>query len=570
MGKKNRLFMEIRRVLTCSSSINSGIDSERKDVRRNKRKVLQKRHGKGKKFITLFREPSSIEKILGDAERENHQVIYKPPSPLEREKASPLASRDTSPLCGSPKVASPRVPSLCISSPGVESPRIPPHGAITFEEATSPRITSPNATSPRDASPKYTLPRVSSPRAVSPRTTSGSIIVQKKIHHHEDISQKLEPTLGEQNASAIKIQKVYRGHMFRRRFRGLRSTVRLEEVVKGQHVKRQISSATKRMQLFVRVQSQIQSQQARILESPTLQHLTDYNDDKEVESAYGKGSHTSEAGINEDWDESVITKEERDARTRRKMEAIINRERAMAFAYPHQLQKIAPTSAPSALMDRLSGEAPWRWNWVDRRLPLSVSSDSQAFTTPRSSLDRKQSLRSHLRNSDQRSCEFDSFDAMTPKSTRSSTSPRKKRARTPTRFSQEQMPNSSGTLQVRGFKPRPSGGDSPFSVGIRDDDSLRSCPPFSVPRYMAPTVSASAKMRTSLSPKDRSVGTPRGSECGRRLSFPSSPASTASSYKWTKGHFQKNQSPKSIDNRSVNSAVSLPVGVGRKPFNRFV
>ena len=44
----------------------------------------------------------------------------------------------------------------------------------------------------------------------------------------------------------------------------------------------------------------------------------------------------SEAG-NEDWDDSVLTREEREARMQRKVEAVIKRERAMAYAYSQQV-----------------------------------------------------------------------------------------------------------------------------------------------------------------------------------------------------------------------------------------
>lgn len=45
----------------------------------------------------------------------------------------------------------------------------------------------------------------------------------------------------------------------------------------------------------------------------------------------------SEAGDDEEWDDSVLTKNERDTRTRRKVEAVIKRERALAYAYSHQV-----------------------------------------------------------------------------------------------------------------------------------------------------------------------------------------------------------------------------------------
>lgn len=45
----------------------------------------------------------------------------------------------------------------------------------------------------------------------------------------------------------------------------------------------------------------------------------------------------SEAGNNEDWDDSQLTKEQIEARLQKKVEAVIKRERAMAYAYSHQV-----------------------------------------------------------------------------------------------------------------------------------------------------------------------------------------------------------------------------------------
>ena len=45
----------------------------------------------------------------------------------------------------------------------------------------------------------------------------------------------------------------------------------------------------------------------------------------------------SEAEADDVWDDSVLTKDERDARMQRKVEAVIKRERALAYAYSHQV-----------------------------------------------------------------------------------------------------------------------------------------------------------------------------------------------------------------------------------------
>ena len=45
----------------------------------------------------------------------------------------------------------------------------------------------------------------------------------------------------------------------------------------------------------------------------------------------------SEAGLHEEWDDSVLPKEEIEARLQRKAEAIIKRARTMAYAYSQQV-----------------------------------------------------------------------------------------------------------------------------------------------------------------------------------------------------------------------------------------
>jgi hypothetical protein len=122
---------------------------------------------------------------------------------------------------------------------------------------------------------------------------------------------------------------------------------------------------------------------------------------------------------------------------------------------------------------------------------------------------------------------------------------------------------------------RASAANSPFNLPLKDDDSLMSCPPFSVPNYMSPTVSAKAKERANSNPKERFPGTPTSEK--RRLSFPLTQG--IGSFKWNKGSFtskdsssqrglDRHQSLQSIGNLSVDSTVSMPAT--RKPFNRFV
>lgn len=137
-------------------------DSEKKTTKEKKKKGGNRRHGDTSSFIPLFREPSSIEKIFGDFEREQQRIALRPSTPAEQ-------------------------------------PKTPP--------SVPPRVASPRAVSPKVASPRAPSPRVASPRAASPRVASPRI-----VHHHKEISYRPEPTLRNHHASATKIQAAYRGY----------------------------------------------------------------------------------------------------------------------------------------------------------------------------------------------------------------------------------------------------------------------------------------------------------------------------------------------------------------------
>ena len=41
------------------------------------------------------------------------------------------------------------------------------------------------------------------------------------------------------------------------------------------------------------------------------------------------------------WDDSLLSRDEADARTKRKAEAVMKRERALAYAYSHQVRLVS-------------------------------------------------------------------------------------------------------------------------------------------------------------------------------------------------------------------------------------
>lgn len=516
MGRKGSWFSAIKKVFTTNTKDKPQHDLEKRTPHENTKRRGKLKNGESRSFLPLFREPSSIEKILGEVD----QLLYVGhPTPVEQPPPPP--------------------PPLLAGRPP------------------SPRVPSYRAPSPRVVTPRNSPPRV--------------------VHHRREFGYRPEPTLRHHHLSATIIQAAYRGYMARRSYRALRGLVRLQGVVRGQNVKRQTTNAMKQMQLLVRVQTQIQSRRIQMLENQTLERQT-YKNEKEVENSIGKWTFSNllEMG-DEHWDDSLITKEEREARMQKKMEAVIKRERAMAYAYSNQLWKATPKSAQNELTDIRSGGYPWWWNWLERQLPgdeAPIRNPEFTPTPPRPNLDRKTSPRPQSSIFKQNNFSFENMDTSTPKSSRSTVPTRARQLMTPTRTPPSTTPNLMKYSKTKG-----SAAGSPYPM--KDDDSLMSCPPFSVPNYMSPTVSAKAKARPTSNPKDRLTSTAASetSSSKRRFSFPLT-QNIGASFKWNKKSsskdatsfqgLEKHKSPRSIGDLSLDSAISMPAAFGRRPFNRFV
>ncbi|XP_068646717.1 protein IQ-DOMAIN 13-like [Aristolochia californica] len=494
MGKTGSWFSAIKRVFAPNSREKFGHGTnKRASKERNKWGIGKLKPGETNSFIPLYREPSSIEKILGDAERENQTLLD-------------LPTRDHQ-----------RTPSFSSRDPQS-------HRSLPSKVEEKPFVTPPNVYQPKPAN---------KPANYSPGPKPNLHLV----------------------LAAIRIQTAYRGYSARRSYRALKGLMRLQGVMRGQSVKRQTMKAMKCMQQVVRVQSQIHSRRVQMMESQAQQRQTLQKSDNDQDSNLGKWCptpHSEKDDQDQEWDDSVLTKEEREARLQRKVGAVIKRERQLAYAYSHQLWKATPKTAHAALMEIRSGGQPWLWNWVERHVPTPTPADAPGRTptkvhtpsrTPTYQRTPKQVLVT--------------LESGTPKSLRSSPAPRSR-----------PLKNIIGSKVSRT--------EVSARTPLRDDESLTSCPPFSEPNYMAPTESAKAKARAQSNLNERSTSTPSG-KTKKRMTF--ALGQSIGSIRWSKGmsFFSgsdsgsklKGGTPEaihSIGNVSVDSTVSLPAAVGSKPF----
>ncbi|KAG6530137.1 hypothetical protein ZIOFF_012359 [Zingiber officinale] len=72
------------------------------------------------------------------------------------------------------------------------------------------------------------------------------------------------------------------------------------------------------------------------------------------------------------WDDSLLAKEQLEARMRRKVEAVAKRERALAYAYSPHVRHITLLEATHESAEAmLTGAAPRWWTWLERQAPPS-------------------------------------------------------------------------------------------------------------------------------------------------------------------------------------------------------
>lgn len=327
-------------------------------------------------------------------------------------------------------------------------------------------------------------------------------------------------------AAAIKIQTAFRGHLARRALRALKGLVRLKSLIQGNAVKRQATTTLRCMQTLARIQSQIRSTRIRMqAENQTLlrQHLL--KRERELESAR----------MSEEWDDSMQSKEQIEASLLSKQEALMRRERALAYAFSHQWKSPSRMANPT-FMD--ANNPQWGWSWLERWM-IARPWESQSPTADRASIKSV--------NGGEISKLYSPRDGildrtMPPNILKRSTRP-------PSRQSPATPPSKVlfGTGKTSSASPRkgwhPSDDDTKSMVSlpserprrhslagssIRDDESLTSSA--TLPSYMAPTESAKAKNRFHGSLGDMKIETnitvkDSVNSVKKRLSFPPSPAS---------------------------------------------
>ncbi|KAK2999803.1 hypothetical protein RJ639_022798 [Escallonia herrerae] len=264
------------------------------------------------------------------------------------------------------------------------------------------------------------------------------------------------------NLAAIKIQSAYRAHLARTALRALKGIVKLQAVVRGQNVRRQVIIRLKCLPSIEKASSHVHHKRVQ-----SLDEGCNYNEKKQflgLTKALEEREMKLHCNSHKSWDYRLFSKEDVESLWSRKQEAITKRERMKRYSFSHR--------------DWRNGQV------LEDLINMEDGTQSHKF-------EQYTGTEAHRRR------ETDGLRA-SPHSNLTETSTYR---RTQIKLKRGSSQDSVGELNSPISLPRRSFSRAKKQELLADDSSLPNSP--LCPTYMAATESAKAKVRSMSTPKQR-------------------------------------------------------------------